>query len=266
MSDDPIRYWHALTTAEIETMADLDPVVVLPIAAIEQHGPHLPLSTDLDIGLGILTDAFGRLSDDFPVWVLPPIAVGASLEHERFPGTVTVDAELLAGLIDAHASAVARIGARRLVLSNSHGGNRHVLETAALRIRARHGLLVVKSHYFLFPPPPDALPDNEWRHGLHGGMVETAMMLYLRPDAVRQSEATRSPSLGEELEDSLRQVGPAREAASFAWLADDLNLTGVTGDAGLADAQLGQRLVEHYGALLADVIQDAKEFPLERLS
>ncbi len=266
MSDDPIRYWHALTTSEIETIADLDPVVVLPVAAIEQHGPHLPLSTDLDIGLGILGDAFGRLPADFPAWVLPPITVGASLEHERFPGTVTVDPELLTGLVDAHAAAIARIGARRLVLSNSHGGNRHVLETAALRIRATHGLLVVKSHYFLFPPPPDALPDDEVRHGLHGGTVETAMMLYLRPDAVRQSETTRSPSLGEELEASLRQVGPARDAASFAWLADDLNLTGVTGNAGLADPQLGQRLVEHYGELLSDVIRDAKDFPLERLS
>lgn len=266
MSDDSIRYWHALTSRDVASLGDRDPVVVLPVAAIEQHGPHLPLSTDLDIGLGLLRAAFQRLPKDFPAWVLPPIALGASSEHERFPGTVSLDPALLGALVEAHAAAVARAGARRLVLSNSHGGNRHVLESAALGIRAKHGLLVVKTHYFLFPPPTDVgIPDHEWRHGLHGGAVETAMMSHLRPDLVHRDAVTPSPSLGEELEGALHQVSPTNDAASFAWLAEDLNPGGVTGDPGLANGDTGRRLIEYYGSRLAEVIQDAKAFPISHL-
>ena len=128
-------------------------------------------------------------------------------------------------------------------------------------------MLVVKANYFLFPRPDGVdLPDSEWRHGLHGGAVETAMMLHLRPDLVRASQMTESRSLGEELEGSLRHLSPDGDAASFSWLVGDLNLSGVTGDARLADAGKGERLVAHYGQALAHVIRDARTFPLKQLS
>ena len=267
MPSDPIRYWQSLTTEDAKGLAERDPVVILPLAAIEQHGPHLPLSTDLDIGMGLLARAFGHLPDDFPAWVLPPQAVGSSREHTRFPGTLSLDPELLSDVIHQHGVAVARCGVKRLVLSNSHGGNRHALETAGLRLRAEQGLLVVKANYFLFPRPDGLeLPDSEWRHGLHGGAVETAMMLHLRPDLVRASEVRNAPSLGEELEGALRRLDPEGEAASFSWLAHDLNRSGVVGDARQADAVAGKCLVDHYGEALADVIKDARVFPLERLT
>ena len=267
MPRDPIRYWQSLTTEDAKGLAERDPVVILPLAAIEQHGPHLPLSTDLDIGMGLLARAFEHLPDDFPAWVLPPQAVGSSREHTRFPGTLSLEPELLSGVIHQHGVALARCGVRRLVLSNSHGGNRHALETAGLRLRAEQGLLVVKANYFLFPHPDGLeLPDSEWRHGLHGGAVETAMMLHLRPDLVRASELRDAPSLGEELEGTLRRLDPEGEAASFSWLAHDLNRSGVVGDARQADAVTGKCLVDHYGEALADVIKDAKAFPLERLT
>ena len=266
MAESSIRFWQSLTTADVQGLAEHDPVVILPLAAIEQHGPHLPLSTDLEIGMGLLASAFRHLGHDFPAWVLPPQAVGSSREHIRFPGTLSLEPELLGEMIHQHGVALAKCGVRRLVLSNSHGGNRHMLDVAGLRLREEEGLLVVKANYFLFPRPEGVdLPDAEWRHGVHGGAVETSMMLHLRPDLVRTDEVQDAPSLGEDLERILHRVDPEGEAAAFSWLADDLNRSGVVGNARHADAIKGQQLVSHYGEALADVIRDTKTFPLERL-
>jgi len=260
------REWSALSASEIATEARRDPVVILPLAATEQHGPHLPLSTDVDIGMGVLAAALAQLPPDFPVWTSPAITVGASQEHSRFAGTRSVRTEDLIASIVERGTALARAGVRRLVLSNSHGGNRHAIDAAALSLRAEQALLVVKASWFRFPRPSDVtLPDAEWRHGLHGGAIETAMMLHLRPDLVRRDAVARFASLGEELEGTLRQLGP-EGAASFAWLAGDLNPHGVVGDARLATAAMGERLVAHYGRVLADVIRDARDFPLDRLA
>jgi len=266
MTDIPSqRLWQSMTTADAEHIGELNPVVVLPLAAIEQHGPHLPLSTDFEIGRGLLAAALDRLSADFPVRVLPPQAVGASLEHMRFAGTLSVEPDLLTRVIVSHGAAVARVGVKRFVLFNSHGGNKHVIEGAALRLRHDHGLLVVAASYFNMARPPDVeLPPGEWRHGLHGGAVETAMMLHLRPDLVRTREVRAHASFAQELEKANSQVGtdtPGR----FAWLAGDLNPSGAVGDASLASAAMGKRFVEHYGALLAQIIQDARAFPVDRL-
>ncbi|RTZ99922.1 MAG: creatininase family protein, partial [Candidatus Neomarinimicrobiota bacterium] len=179
--------------------------------------------------------------------------------------TLSLDPELIGELIHQHGTALASSGVRRLVLFNSHGGNLRAMDTAALRLRDERGILVVKASYFTFSRPDSvALPESEWRHGLHGGAVETAMMLHLCPDLVHTDAIQRFPSLGQDLDGPLRRVGPEGEA-SFAWLAGDLNPHGVTGDARLADAETGQRLVAHYGRVLAEVIQDARAFPLDRL-
>ena len=146
MADRTVRWWQTLTTVEAGRVALADPVVVLSVAAIEQHGPHLPLSTDLDIGLGLLSEAFGRIPEDFPAWALPPQAIGCSREHARFAGTLSVEPEQLSALIEATGEVLAHIGVRRLVLSNSHGGNRHALEIAGLRLRDELGMLVDVSH------------------------------------------------------------------------------------------------------------------------
>ena len=261
------RRWEWMTTVEAEALSQSDPVVILPLGAIEQHGPHLPLSTDLEIGTGILECALGLLPADFPTWVLPPQAVGCSGEHERFPGTLSTEPHLLSGVLCALGAAVARSGAKRVVISNSHGGNVSAVDSAALELRRKHGLLVTKSHYFLFPRPEGVeLPESEWRHGLHGGAIETALMLHLRPDLVRRSLAQDTPSLGQRLERSLRHVSPAAAGASFAWMAEDLSASGVTGNATLATVALGQRLLDGYGRMLADVILDTRDFPIETLT
>lgn len=265
-SDAPVRFWQTLTTVEAAALAARDPVIVLPVAAIEQHGPHLPLSTDLEIGLGLLAEAFRRLPPDLPAWALPAQAVGTSAEHRRFAGTLSLPHELLIESLVQTGAAIRQAGVRRLVVSNSHGGNVSAIDIAALRLREEHGLLVVKTGWFDGPRPDDAgLPDEEWRYGLHGGAVETAMMRHLRPDLVRLDAVRRFPSLDEELSGTLERVS-AEEGTSFAWLAADLNREGVTGDATLGTDELGARLVAHYGRLLAEVIRDARRFPLDRLS
>ena len=264
MTERRAREWATLSPAEAAGAARRDPVVVLPLAATEQHGPHLPVSTDVDIGEGLLTEALRRLPEDVEVWTLPTVAVGASQEHMRLGGTRSVSTTELIRSLTGQGAELAGAGVRRLVLSNSHGGNRQAMDAAALTLRAEHEMLVVKASWFRFARPDVGLPGSEWRHGLHGGAVETAMMLHLRPDLVRVDRLADFPSLGAELERTLRHLGPEGEA-SFAWLADDLNPQGVTGNATLASAEMGAELVEHYGRILAEVIVDARDFPLQRL-
>lgn len=257
--------WEDHTSPELARLAERDPVAVLPVAAVEQHGPHLPLSTDEVIGEGILRYALEATDGATPVLVLPTLAVGASAEHEAFPGTLSLDpATLEATIFDVGAS-LARAGIRRLVVSNSHGGNKAVVDLVGLRLRRDRDMLVVKTSYFRFARPDEVeLPEREWVHGLHGGAVETAMMMHLRPDLVRRDEVRTFPSLGQELEGRLQEVRP-EGTVPFSWSAEDLSPEGVTGDATLATAELGERLVAHYGSCLAAVLRDAHRFPLERL-
>lgn len=256
-----LPWWQDLTPRQIERLAAADGVAVLPLAAIEQHGEHLPLSTDLDIGLGLLQAALPRLRTGLPLCVLPPLAVGLSLEHRGFTGTLSLSPETALATLAELGDSVARAGIRRLVLFNSHGGNKALLDLAALKLRAAHRMLVVRANYFRFAPPIDALPAAELRHGLHGGALETAMMLHLAPHKVRVEAIDTFPSLGQTMAAQGRTLAPEGEAG-FAWMAEDLNPGGATGDARVADAALGARLVGHFASVLARVIEDACDFDL----
>ncbi len=241
-------------------------VVILPLAATEQHGPHLPLSTDVDIGHGILAAALASLPEEQRPTVLPMVEIGASEEHRSFPGTQSVTSHELVDHIVRTGVEVAEGGCRRMILANSHGGNRFAMEEAGLRLRREMGMLVVKASWFRFDRPTDVhFPEVEWKHGLHGGAVETAMMSHLHPDRVRDEAIADFPSLGIELANDLRRLEPEGQA-SFAWLAEDLHPSGVTGDARLATSGLGALLIAHYAKALADVILDTWDFPLDRLA
>lgn len=257
--------WQDLTAPEIRACAARDPVVVLPLAAIEQHGPHLPLSTDLDIGLGLLELAAEHLGDRVSVLVLPPLAIGTSMEHEAFAGTLSLEPETALAQIQQMGAAVAAAGFRRLLFCNSHGGNTQWMDLAGLRLRRDHGLLVVKCSYFRLGLPEGLdLPSGELRHGYHGGAIETAMMLHLAPERVRMEHCRERVSLGARLEGEMTLLGP-EAPASFSWMSQDLHEDGAVGNALLADAGLGQRLVRHYAAAIATVIQETAAFPLEAL-
>ena len=265
MNTDTLPWWQDLTSAAIADLATRDAVAILPLSAIEQHGPHLPLETDYRIGIGLLQATFATLQDDLPLAVLPPLAVATSTEHTSFAGTLTLRPETALATLRDIGDSVARSGLRRLLIVNSHGGNTAICDLAALELRRTHGMLVVKHHYFT-QPPPEALgiKSSELRHGLHGGLIETAMMRYLVPGKVHMGAAAAAPSLGARLEDEMETLEPEGRA-SFAWMAGDLNPSGVVGDAGSATAELGQRLVEHYAGHLAATIRDAAGFDLTHL-
>ena len=259
------RNWIDLTAADLARTAGEDIVAVLPLAAVEQHGPHLPLGTDLIIGEGLLRHAVSVLPTEVTVLLLPTVPVGTSSEHLAWPGTLSLPPELLVEALVAQGRAVAAAGIRRLVLSNSHGGNHAAMDMAALRLRRECGMLVVKASYVRSPPPePPLLDAAELRHGLHGGALETAMMLHLAPERVDTDQLADFRSIGQDLERTCSYLQPEGPGA-FAWLAGDLHPSGVAGNAAAADAVTGERLVAHYGGVLATLIQEAARFPLERL-
>jgi creatinine amidohydrolase len=265
MSDETPRLparWQDLTSPEIAALPD-EAVAVLALGAIEQHGAHLPLSTDLDIAEGLLAAAIRRLPEGFPLVTLPALAVGASEEHLGFPGTLSLPPESAIALLESHGEAVARAGLGRLVLVNGHGGNKAVMDLAALRLRRRHGLLVVKLHYQRMPlPAGHGLPEEEWRHGLHGGALETALMRHLAPQRVRLSRLAEAVPRGQTMAEAGGLLGPEGEAA-FAWLAEDLHPSGVAGDARLGDGALGERLVVHYAERIARVLVETLALRLD---
>lgn len=264
-----ILYWDNMTSTEIQRMVERDPVAILPIASIEQHGSHLPVSTDKDIGKGLLQNAFQYLPVDFPACVLTPLDLGTSREHNLFPGTVSLEPKILEAVIESYGVALSQCGIKRFLLSNSHGGNRAVLESIALKLRKTYDLLVIKMNYFLFPQPDDVeIPESEWRHDLHGGAVETSLMLHLHPDRVRSHEIMEqkdTASLLEDLSRTLERVTATNDAASFTWLTNDLNERGIIGNPSLATSKIGMVLANHYGKMIAETIRDAKRFPVDRL-
>ncbi|NIW24071.1 MAG: creatininase family protein, partial [Gammaproteobacteria bacterium] len=179
-------YWQELTTCDFAGLEPERTVALLPVAAIEQHGPHLPLATDAVINAGIVTEAMQRLPDDLSVLVLPALNVGSSLEHTAFAGTLSIDAETLLAMWRQLGACVARAGIRKLVILNTHGGQTALVDLAALQLRAAHAMLVARANYLRFGTPAGLFSEQELTGDVHGGLVETSLMLHLRPDLVRQ--------------------------------------------------------------------------------
>ena len=261
----PLRgRWTDLTTTDFDRIDPARTVTVLPLGAIEQHGPHLPLDTDARIAEGILDAAWAHLAPDLPLLTLPPVRVGMSAEHARFPGTLSADTETLTRYLTGIGESVAAAGVSKLVLLNAHGGQTHVLDAAALDLRRQQGMLAVKANYFGFGVPADLVADHEIEHGLHGGLIETAMMLHLAPEAVRMDRAGDFASLRADMAASHRYLRPGNRSG-FAWLAEDLNAHGVAGNAAGADAGTGARLVDHFARALATLIAETAAFDMARL-
>ncbi|WP_447528075.1 creatininase family protein [Vreelandella sp. TE19] len=253
-----IVHWQALTAPKLKEIATRDPVAVLTLGAIEQHGTHLPLATDLIIGEGLQSAMLDVLDSAVDVICLPPITVGASDEHSDFAGTLSLPHTTAIATLEAYGESVARAGIKKMVWINSHGGNKAVMDLAALTLRKRFAMRVVKATYTRLPPLEAALDPDELRYGLHGGLLETAMMLYLAPSLVHLNDYAPAPPARPKEPEHL--VGP-EGAAAFAWLGEDLSEHGVAGDATGAEAALGRRLVEHYAAKLAQVVAETATLP-----
>jgi creatinine amidohydrolase len=254
-----LRQWSEMTSAAIAGLGD-PTVVILPVAATEQHGPHLPTGTDSFILAGVLA-ALSERHDAVHAVALPLQPIGWSSEHGDLPGTLSLEAELLAAGWVALGAAVAAAGLRRLLILNSHGGNPPPIALAAMRLRAQYGLLVVQSHWEALAEPaalaPAGAPARDW----HAGWIETSVMLHLHPELVARDKASRS---------EMRHAAglPPDGPAPWAWMTTDLNPSGVIGDPTLASAELGRQLVERAATGLAGLIarMAATPWPLSKSS
>jgi len=257
------RDWHSLTSADFKGLDPLRTVVVLPVSAIEQHGPHLPLGTDALINAGVLQALAQRpLAAD--LLLLPPQVIGHSLEHRDFPGTLTQSIEVLLQSWLSLAASVAATGLRKVLLLNTHGGNNSLVHLAALRMRADFDLLAVRANYFSFGSPPGLFAADELRDGIHGGEMETSLLMHLHPELVRHEHLADFVGLPHQMATTHRLLGPEKPVG-FGWLAQDLAPEGVCGNAAAADAVRGERLLAHLADQLALLVNETAELPLTLL-
>lgn len=257
------RYWHEMPTT---AFADLPPetVAVLPIGAIEQHGPHLPVYVDSCINQGLLDASLAAMPDDLPVTALPLQAVGKSNEHIAFPGTLTISTDTIINMLIELGESVHRAGIKRLILLNSHGGQPQIMDVVARELRVRHGMFVVCAAWYAMGMPKGLFSPEECKHGIHGGEIETALMLHLRPDLVDMSKAENFESLSVRMEKQFDMLSPEGKVG-FGWMSQDLHPSGACGNAAAADAERGRLLAEHSVQQFITLAREVSQFPLEWL-
>lgn len=236
-------------------------IAILPLAAVEQHGPHLPVGTDALIAAGMLETVIARLPDDLDIRILPLQAVGKSNEHLYAPGTLTLPATVAIEAWTELGVSVHRAGIRKLVIVNSHGGNEEIMGIVARELRVRCNMLAVKTSWTRFGLPDNLFSELERRDGIHGGDVETSLMLHFRPELVAMTAAQDFRSLNAEAVDTYRRLGPTGPHA-FAWIASDLNPEGVVGEASKATAEKGRRVAEHQAAGFLELLADVRAVSL----
>ena len=268
----PHRFWSDLGTADFAALDRSRAIAVLPVAATEQHGPHLPLSVDTDIVDGVVKAALPHLAHDLPALFLPTQAIGFSPEHTRFPGTLTLKAETLIRVWTEIGECVAASGVKKLVLLNSHGGQVGALDLVARDLRARLGMLVYSVNWFGLPLLDTAGQDvnarfsaEEHRFGIHAGDVETSMLLALRPGLVRMDQAEYFRSTSQDRAEHFATLGNGK-SAKLGWMMQDYNANGAVGNAAAATADKGHALLDAAGRALARLLAEIDQLPPDTLT
>jgi creatinine amidohydrolase len=262
-SQRPPRDWSAIHWPDITDSARW--IAVLPLAATEQHGPHLPLGTDVMIGDAYLARVRELLPSTAPVTFLPAQPVGISTEHIDFPGTLTLPPAIALKSWMALGESVARAGVKKLVMVTSHGGNTAAMSLVAQELRAQHGMLVVTTSWSRFGAPDGLFDADELRHGIHGGAVETSIMLAKFPLAVRKDAIADFRPASVQIEKDHRHLSTQRPAP-FAWQAQDLHPSGAIGDATKATADKGEALLEHGARAFCELLDDVDKFDVSALA
>jgi creatinine amidohydrolase len=246
-------------------------IAVLPVAATEQHGPHLPLSVDTTLVDGVIASALLHIAPEVPALFLPTQAVGFSPEHAAYAGTLTLKAETLIRLWTDIGESVAAAGVRKLVLLNSHGGQVGLMDVVARDLRARLGMLVYSVNWFGLPLAGERGEDvnalfstNEHRFGIHGGEIETSMTLALTPELVDMAQAQNFASTSEVRAHHYSILGDGK-SAKLAWQTQDYNPAGAVGNAAAATAEKGRTVLDAAGRALAKMLAELHQLPLDTL-
>ncbi len=239
----PSRFWYEMPTTHFAGDTS-EWIAILPIAAVEQHGPHLPVGVDAIIAEEMVARCAKALPESSPAVFLPVQAIGKSNEHVNFPGTLTIGWQNAIESWIEIGQSICRAGVRKFVIVNSHGGNSALMAVVARELREKHHMLAITTSwssvgdwqtlYDYDPPITD----------IHGGLSETSVMLALRPDLVDMTKAADFPSRQADFKAINKHLGLHSSNANVAWLSEDLNTEGVVGDASAASAELGARDVE----------------------
>ncbi len=260
MPPPPSRRFAELRAPQVAELIGPASILVQPLGAIEQHGPHLPLHTDLLIADAVAAGAVARVGEQHDVWLLPSLAYTKSDEHAWSAGTVWLSASTLLSVLDDLGRCVARTGARKLVFVNGHGGNSALVGVADRELRLRHGLMTFLAHPSVPPDQGGSSPATERGMGVHGGNDETSMVLHLAPDLVDMTGATRN--VPDHLADNVHvRFGGT---VSFGWSSDDFGPDGHIGDPTGATAARGRILVDGAVDALAAALGEIAAFHIER--
>lgn len=254
-------WWADFTAAEFENIDPMRTIAILPTAAIEQHGPHLPVGVDTFLNRGPLDAMVKRLPAELDVRILPVQQIGKSNEHIWQKGTISSTAHTLIDLWFEISQSVRRAGVRKLVIINSHGGNVSIIDIVARELRVREDMLVVKTSWSAFANPPGLVSELEMRHGIHAGDVETSEMLHFQPDLVEMSKATEFRSIAARDEQQFKYLRPTGPHA-YSWIASDLNAAGAVGDASNASAERGEMIAEAQIAGMIELLGEVAAIPL----
>ena len=255
----PPRDWTAIDWTKVDTADAARWIAVLPLAATEQHGPHLPFETDVMIGKAYLARVREQLPGVIPATFLPIERIGISTEHIDFKGTQTLSTEAALAKWKSIGESVARAGVKKIVIVTSHGGNAAAMTLVAQDLRAHHGMLAVTTSWSRFGVPDGLFPVEELRHGIHGGAVETSIMLARYGEHVRVDAIADFPSRSIAMEKQYRWLSTQRPAP-FAWQAQDLHPSGAVGNATLASAEKGEALLEHGARGFIELLEDVDKF------
>ena len=252
--------WADYRTTEFEGIDPENVIAILPTAAIEQHGPHLPVGTDTMIAEGMLDELRRQCPADLDIRILPVQAVGKSNEHLHARGTLTYTAETALGAWREIGLSVARAGVRKIVIVNSHGGNLDLISILSRELRVLAGVFAVKCQWGNFGAPAGLFTEREEAFGIHGGDRETSLMLHFRPETVDMDKAVDFPSTAETT--LIPPIGPV----SYGWVSSDLNAAGTVGEAHLGTAEKGELSCKYQVEGFIELLRKVRDTPLGDLS
>jgi len=254
------RYFANLSGPEITRRLTDRSIIVQPLGAIEQHGPHLPLSTDSLVATAVAEAAVAQVGDELDVWLLPPLAVTKSNEHAWSSGTLWLSATTLLAVLDDIGRCVATTAAKRLVFLNGHGGNSSLLSVANRELRLKHGLMTFLAHPGMPVDQGGTSPASELGMGVHGGTDETSIMLHLAPELCDMSTAVRR--VPDKLADNTYVRFGGR--VSFGWLSNDFHPDGIIGDPTAATAERGAELFAGSVTSFCEALREISTFDFSR--